>query len=80
MRPIPLTEDILLKCGFVRKKFGIDPYNLQDGWLKFSFGLTIWEDGRLFYEWMGGNIEVKHLHQLQNLYYSLTGKELKVEI
>ncbi|OJX63079.1 hypothetical protein [Dysgonomonas sp. 37-18] len=77
---IPLTEDILLKAGFKRNKFGIDPYNSSDGWLNYSFGLTIWNDGRLFYGWIGGNIEVKYLHQLQNLFKSLTGNDLKIEV
>jgi len=80
LKPIPLTEDILLKCGLERKKFGFTSYIVKNGWFKYSFVLTIWDDGRLFYDWIGGNIEVKYLHQLMNLHFSLTGKELEVKL
>jgi len=71
LEPIPLTEEILLKVGFVK---GI-VNTLINAYCLFSFYLTIHED-KLFYEWKGGNIEIKYLHQLQNLYFALTGKEL----
>lgn len=62
------------------KKSSAQTYNLKDGWFNFSFGLTIWKDDRLFYDWIDGNIEVKYLHQLQNLYFALTGKELDIRL
>lgn len=72
--PIPLTEEILLKCGFEKAKVN----TIINAYISFSFYLTIYDD-KLFYEWKGGNIEVKHLHQLQNLYFALTGQELNTE-
>lgn len=74
--PIPLTEEILFKCGFEKTIVN----TMIKAWLNFSFYLTIRDDGELFYEWNGGNIQVKYLHQLQNLYFSLVGKELEVEL
>ncbi|WP_353124107.1 hypothetical protein [Dysgonomonas capnocytophagoides] len=69
-----------MKAGFERKKFGTDISDIKDGWLNFSFGLTIWKAGRLFYDWIGGNIEVKYLYQLQNLFFALTGEAIKIEV
>ena len=72
LEPIELTEEILLKCGFEKTIVN----TVIKAWLKFSFYLTIRDDGDFFYEWKGGNIQVKYLHQLQNLYFALTGTEL----
>lgn len=71
LEPIPLTEEILLKCGF---KLAIDEniYTLHD-----TIELTQTDYGNSFY-FMGNFIksDIKHLHQLQNLYFALTGEEL----
>jgi hypothetical protein len=78
--PIPLTEEILLKVGY---KF----YNGKTkGDLCMDFG------GKLDIDFINGKIQVKshyeeysmyrpifgikYLHQLQNLYFVLTGEEL----
>lgn len=74
--PIPLTEEILLKCCFEKTIVN----TMIKAWLNFSFYLTIRDDGELFYEWKGGNIQVKYLHQLQNLYFALTNKELEINL
>jgi hypothetical protein len=69
--PIPLTEEILLKCGF---KLAIDEqvYVLHD-----TIELTQNDYGNSFY-FIGNFIksDIKYLHQLQNLYYALTDNEL----
>ena len=70
--PIPLTEDILLKCGFeydfisYNLHFGIDWHN---GVLRFSQG-----KGKTIF------LPCTHLHQLQNLYFALTQKELTIKL
>jgi len=76
--PIPLTEEILLKCGF-EKTYRIGFGELQPCYANLSFGLMI-RCNSLFYDYIGGRIEIKYLHQLQNLFYSLYGKELNVEL
>ena len=66
--PIPLTEEWLLKFGFKNIKFKYEINNF-----------IIWLDPRSTYYYLnyeGGNIEIKYVHELQNLYFALTGKEL----
>jgi hypothetical protein len=65
--PIPLTEEILLKCGFVCD----GDYYVNGNWL-------IEFDEENMSEFLIDNtaIVIKHLHQLQNLYFALTGEDL----
>ena len=53
-RPIPLTEEWLLKFGFERT------YNSQ-------------------FRYFGHYIKIKYVHELQNLYFALTGQELTIK-
>jgi hypothetical protein len=77
--PIPLTEEWLFKFGFVKEKHGW--YSLKRGSRKTNnlkmFHLTLCESG---YNTkggiMGGYIGINSVHQLQNLYFALTGQEL----
>lgn len=70
--PIPITEDILLKCGFeydfisYNLHFGIDWHN---GVLRFSQG-----KGKTIF------LPCTNLHQLQNLFFCLCGKELTIKL
>lgn len=69
MRPIKLTEEILLMCGFDIKSV---PYHCING------NVVLYHSkGDFLYKYTG--IEIKHLHQLQNLYFALTGKELEIK-
>lgn len=63
VEPIPITDEILVKAGFV-KKYGT--------W----FGLIELDEDYLFHYGMEEAVEIKSLHQLQNLVYCLTGEEL----
>lgn len=80
--PIPLTEEWLLKFGFVASNQNEstalwDYVDLKTGW----FGL-IEKDG--YYKFASPSTsfgtQFHHVHQLQNLYFSLTGKELVASI
>jgi len=78
-KPIQLTEDILLKCGFERIR---NNYIIKvDDFL--WFGLD-YEDYSLFIRDKYGKDEIvptryiDSLHQLQNLYFALTGEELNI--
>ena len=75
--PIPLTEEILVKCGFVRTGL---LYELGD----CHFGLKIHNDKFLLanptYQMVYELGNLVYLHQLQNLFYALTGEELNVEL
>ncbi|WP_126654099.1 hypothetical protein [Chryseobacterium aureum] len=76
IEPIELTEDWLLKLSFEKKEVYVAGV-MYDGWLNFSFHLDINHiKNTFFYHWMGGNIEIKYVHQLQNIYFALTGEEL----
>jgi hypothetical protein len=66
-QPIPLTEQWLESFGFVNKI------------LKAEHNDIIWYDDHIGIKGMLGIIkpkEIKHVHQLQNLYFAITGKEL----
>lgn len=81
--PIPLTEEILLKCGFNK---GIDGSFIKNDisvFLDKRFKTNLYlqtNELSLNHNWFGYECKVKHLHQLQNLYFALTGEELKIEL
>lgn len=80
IEPIPLTEEWLLRCGFTVDKYGNIVLPIFEGYVmiecKFnSFPLILNVDGRNMPLW-----SVKYLHQLQNLYHALTGKELEIKL
>ena len=97
--PIPLTEEILLKCGFEKVKnkdkedlreyightaqkaryaiFGTDIFITKVDkrgllWRNIECDFMV-----LFYH---KSIPIKYLHQLQNLYFALTGQELEINL
>lgn len=78
--PIPLTPEILEKCGFENRSASTDYlFSLGDihiGGSQKRFLPSYWgESGLEAY----GN-ELKYLHQLQNIYFALTGEELQVNL
>ncbi len=77
-QPIPLTEDILLKCGIELKFEELESGSRMSYWVKGAFDLEIGADGKICFEVYSHYIEVKYLHQLQNLYFALTGEELNI--
>ena len=73
LKPIPLTEEILLKLGFQSEEFFCRIKNSR-----FSDAL-IHNDG-IDINVHGVHLKhIKHLHELQNLYFSLTKNELIYE-
>jgi len=71
--PIPLTEDILLKCGF--KGIAL-PLYLNTGYFEFVWRKELFLD--VEGQWL--SINCHYLHQLQNLYFALCGEELKINL
>ena len=75
--PIPLTEEILSGWGFE-----YDDINGDSGyWQKRPtdsglFRILLGEDG-FVYDYQ---VDIKYVHQLQNLYFALTNEELKIEL
>ena len=73
--PVPLTPQLLEKCGFTKSD------DLKDMKGKILLGEWRHENdidypGMLYLP----AYEVKYLHQLQNLYFALTGEELKITL
>lgn len=85
--PIPLTEQWLLKFGFVYStkpvpddvnpfkglNFGHDFYQL--GNIEFQSHYISYTDKTIAI-WASDNYTIKYVHQLQNLIFALTGEEL----
>ena len=78
VKGIPLTEEWLVRFGFEKEYFGGDIklpwYSIKS--IDYTFNLD--------YEFCysredGGWIRLKHVHQLQNLYFALTGEELTIK-
>jgi hypothetical protein len=69
VKPIPLTQEWLLKFGFEVYEF-----NDKENQYGFKDRLIVIRDG-LFCDY-GSSVIIKHVHQLQNLYFALTGTEL----
>ncbi len=63
--PVPLTEQWLKDFGFKK--------SLRT-WRKFGCIFHITQYGKFFINKL--NLEIKYVHQLQNLYFALTGNEL----
>ena len=78
IEPIPLTEDLLLKLGFEECFTGFFEkadflFDIQyDGYPRKYELIFDANDGLCYHK-----KEIKYVHQLQNLYYALTGEELK---
>jgi len=80
IKPIPLTEEWLLKLGAI-KAYGKIYLSLTN--LKAEIHFDIYRDGIVstihssFCELILD--EIKFVHQLQNLYFALTGEELTIK-
>ena len=75
--PIPLTEECLLKFGFI--KYGhILKIHLNEGLgVNYNKDLKIWYLDIHFTT--TAKIQINYVHQLQNLYFALTGEELTLK-
>jgi hypothetical protein len=71
-KPIPLTEEWLLKFGF-EKNITTDLYPT------FSYDILNVNDGIVYVLNYGFVNHIKYVHQLQNLYFTLTREELKLK-
>lgn len=76
---VPLvTHDVLFKCGF-------DHYHenprLENFYVNKQsyYPFFIYSTRNVCYM-LNENVEIKYLHQLQNLFFALTGEELKIEL
>jgi hypothetical protein len=84
LRPIQITEEILLKCGFEKWNATVNMgYSGQfhRGWVIGDFNIN-----QTYYGLTAANIKkndnviIEYLHQLQNIYYFLSEKELAINL
>lgn len=86
IEPIPITEEWLLKFGFNcinRPKMAFKLYHNE---VNADFSSMILKEvgNKPIWVYAGNNrwtmnpftVEIKYVHQLQNLYFAITGKEL----
>ena len=76
LKPIPLTEELLLKFGFQIDETYVSEQNPYLDYIKDEVRISM-----PYYSFEFGDgafMELKYVHQLQNLYFSLTARELTV--
>ncbi len=79
--PIPLTPDILDACGFVKDGPNHVKINDQIGFYTGELGKYLLQLNNTHDEFhMGIDIELFHLHQLQNWVYIFTGQPLQIDL
>ena len=71
LHPIPLTEEWLLKFGFEKLEGWDDTFFFQLN----NVQITDYNVSGCDYD----SFNIRHVHQLQNLYFALTGEELKLK-
>lgn len=82
--PIPLTPEILEKAGFGKRP--LQKPKSSDGLIygllntTIVYGRTTEGGYSYFLDGYHNDVEVLSLHQLQNLYFALTGTELQIEL
>lgn len=86
IKPIPLTEEWLIKFGFEKKDANIGlkeefkkPNNYHYSLKSFGEYYPNMKQIEVLGEHPGFYIKCEHVHQLQNLYYALTGEELEIK-
>ena len=81
-KTIELTEDWLLKFGFSDISEDYDDvekcYILESNTCRNYSVIKVRGVWMFGYEFEDFNTEIKHIHQLQNLYFALVGEELKI--
>lgn len=80
-KPIPLTPEILKKCGFevLQADGTMNKTIAYNGYLAISTYTDDCKYWKIKNYYAGTNAKIKYLHQLQNLYYALTDKELNYQ-
>ena len=86
IKPIPLTYDRLLKCGFDREhnepnKVDTIVYDIYyitgtDYLIEYYYEDGLW----LFTDDIGLKVFISYLHEIQNLIFALTGQELNINL
>ncbi len=79
--PIPLTEERLLRFGFIKNDWTDNGKIIYYGWQNGTVLLET-DSNNSFFVLDGKHGEfnnIEHVHQIQNLYFALTNKELTIK-
>lgn len=74
--PIQINTEIFYKSGF---KFA-DYLNTKTRYSKGNFHMDLSKKKWYLHGYRGHKAGLQYLHQLQNLYYALTGEELSIQL
>ena len=77
-KPIPLTEEWLVKLGFKKENY----FTYDNGLISISLPSEdplLWRNGRTYFNSWKICDAPKYVHNLQNIYFALTGNELQCE-
>lgn len=83
INPILIVEDWLLKLGF-------KPYKYGESDRQFNGYVASWRSGHIrgclnskdafaLLDFKTAHLDIRYVHQLQNIYHALTGEELKIK-
>lgn len=80
-KPIPLTPPILTACGFHKFNNAWVPADYDETNYMHDY-FTVWNlhDGEYKLNTTQFAIEITSLHQLQTIYFALTGQELTIKL
>jgi len=83
-KPIPLTEEWLLKFGCEKVKSDIPTFSIVYGEFieddyEHCLIINLDVDNNFYIVINGVKLILKHVHQLQNLCFALTGEELTIK-
>ena len=74
VEPIPITKEWLLNFRFEKKIGGDDMVYFNNN----EVNIYLCNDLNKFWFELENGLEIKYVHQLQNLYFALTNEELKL--
>ena len=80
--PIPLTEEWLLKLGFSATSHLHNFYHEDNMYFQIMSTIRNTQTGErsgFYFDSDGFDLKLDHVHQLQNLYFALTGEELELK-
>lgn len=82
--PIQLTEEWLLKFGFqllTEKRVGTKYSEYGNGQIHYEKRFNLAKHSEKDYWYcLRGSVKIQYVHQLQNLYFALTGEELTIKL
>ena len=82
LKPIPITPEWLIKFGFIYDEYSLSSLVMMDTYSKNRKLELAFEEGEIKSVYVGiqkidDGKRINYVHQLQNLYFALTGEELE---